>query len=661
MLVQGPGGIGKTTLTQEAANHPSVVARFGQRRWFAELETATDRDTFDAQLLLALGLDPTQGFATATQRLTQAPALLVLDNLETPWEGAGPAIEARLAVLAAIPGLALLASFRGQEAVGGARWTLRHRVDPLPYSEARALFLDIADSIPGDDPDLPALLDALGGVPLAICLTARRAAHRADLAGLWAEWQRIGPEIATWQGNNPSRLTSVPHSIALSLCSPRLNPDGHRLFGLLGQCPAGLAPADRAALLGDAAFAAEDGLVAVGLAYHRGPRLDLLPPVRDYAKRQCPPAEVDAARWCRHFLDRTRTEGERILGDGGAEALTDLTPEIANIDAALRAAPDLSLRAQAVAALGGAYRLLSASGAGSPATLDALARACAAANDTAGEAACHRWRGRSTSTAPTTTGRGCATRKPCRSIGLSGTCSARPLASNASAISRFAVPTTTRPGGAMRKPCRSIAVSATCSARPTASIASATSRSRRSEHDTARARYEEALPLYRRVGDVLGEANCICSVGDIALARSDHDTARARFEEALPLYRRVGNVLGEAHCIYSVGDIAFERSEHDTARARYEEALPLYRRVGEVLGEANCILRQGDLSLDEGDKAEAERHFHSALALYRAHPSHRRHGGLTRASCLGLRGRRAGGARASGAGGVAIDQPNGTG
>ena len=56
------------------------------------------------------------------------------------------------------------------------------------------------------------------------------------------------------------------------------------------------------------------------------------------------------------------------------------------------------------------------------------------------------------------------------------------------------------------------------------------------------------------------------------------------------LFRRVGDALGEAHCICSVGDIAFERSEHDTARARYEEALPLDRRVGEVLGGANCIL-----------------------------------------------------------------------
>src|SRR5205823_4649289 len=49
------------------------------------------------------------------------------------------------------------------------------------------------------------------------------------------------------------------------------------------------------------------------------------------------------------------------------------------------------------------------------------------------------------------------------------------------------------------------------------------------------------------------QARVIETLGDIAFDRSQHEEARRRFEEALPLFRQVGDVLGEANCIRSLG------------------------------------------------------------------------------------------------------------
>ncbi|HEX8493663.1 MAG TPA: tetratricopeptide repeat protein [Pyrinomonadaceae bacterium] len=140
---------------------------------------------------------------------------------------------------------------------------------------------------------------------------------------------------------------------------------------------------------------------------------------------------------------------------------------------------------------------------------------------------------------------------------------------------------------------------------------------RRSQYDEARERFEQALSLYRQVDDVLGEANCIYRLGEIALRRLQYDEARERFEQALPLYKHIGSVLGEANCIQNLGVIALKRSQYDEARERFEQALPLFQQVGEVLGEANCIQYLGVIALRRSQYDEARERFEQALSLYR--------------------------------------------
>jgi tetratricopeptide (TPR) repeat protein len=138
-----------------------------------------------------------------------------------------------------------------------------------------------------------------------------------------------------------------------------------------------------------------------------------------------------------------------------------------------------------------------------------------------------------------------------------------------------------------------------------------------SDPETARIRFEDALPLFRMGHDGRGEAHCLRRLGDAALERDDLDTAGLRYEEALPVYRRLRDRLGEANCLRSLGDIAAIRMALGAALERYAEATALYHRVGNLQGEAHCLRAQGDLALISNDLTDARDHYREALSLYR--------------------------------------------
>ncbi|MEU1459097.1 BTAD domain-containing putative transcriptional regulator [Streptomyces sp. NPDC005727] len=186
----GPGGAGKTRLSQEAAESVRHTARDGV--WLAELAPVDDPDAVPQAVLTAIGARETVLHGAGAEsmravadrhddpveRLVEHCArrrmLIVLDNCEHVVEAAAQLAER---LLAHCPQLTLLATSREPLGVPGE---LVRPVEPLPEPVALRLLADRgAAARPGfrveDDPEACAeICRRLDGLPLAIELAAAR-------------------------------------------------------------------------------------------------------------------------------------------------------------------------------------------------------------------------------------------------------------------------------------------------------------------------------------------------------------------------------------------------------------------------------------------------------------------------------------------------------
>ncbi len=293
--VLGGAGFGKSTLTIAVLHHPEIVARFGARRYFVRCEAARCRADVAAAAARHLAVDsPPDVERILLARLAEAPAVLVLDNFETPWDADGSQVEELLANLDAVPGLGLLVSIRGAQRPGGVRWAEPVRLERLALEDARTTFLDIAGRKFAADPLLDSLLDVVDHVPLAITLLAYAAEADPDLSGIWQRWHTERTAMLRRGAANERRL-NMELSYELSLKSPRITEDARRLLSVLALLPNGVAHADLAELI-PGALGAASVLRATSLAYDETGRLRLLAPVREYVARRYPPKPADAER-----------------------------------------------------------------------------------------------------------------------------------------------------------------------------------------------------------------------------------------------------------------------------------------------------------------------------------------------------------------------------
>lgn len=177
--------------------------------------------------------------------------------------------------------------------------------------------------------------------------------------------------------------------------------------------------------------------------------------------------------------------------------------------------------------------------------------------------------------------------------------------------------------------------------------------------NSGRASFQQALHLYRTVGDRRGEAAALSSLGLFAHMQSDFAQSKDFFEQALQIQRALGDRhseamtlnnlaglygkqgnyplsdqylrqtlhlarllgyrTGEMQALISLGVNQMAQRHNEAARATFEEALPMARQSGHLRSEGALLNNLGNLASDEQAYATAETFYQQALTV--AHKS----------------------------------------
>ena len=163
LTVTGPGGTGKTRLALQVA--AELVGTLRDGVFWVPLAGLSDPELVPSEVAQAIGApDDLAGFLRGRE------LLILLDNFEHLLDAA-PAVSA---ALASSGGVRVLVTSRSPLHVSGER---EYRLDPLPASDAAALFVERARAVGRElmpDSTVEAICRRLDGLPLAVELAAAR-------------------------------------------------------------------------------------------------------------------------------------------------------------------------------------------------------------------------------------------------------------------------------------------------------------------------------------------------------------------------------------------------------------------------------------------------------------------------------------------------------
>jgi len=139
----------------------------------------------------------------------------------------------------------------------------------------------------------------------------------------------------------------------------------------------------------------------------------------------------------------------------------------------------------------------------------------------------------------------------------------------------------------------------------------------RSEWQQALAAWQQALEIFREIGDRAGEAKTLNNIGVVYEKLGKYPEAIAQYEASLAIKRELGDRAGEANTLGNIGSVNVSLNRDDQALTYYQQSQAIREEIGDYAGQALSLWGIALIYQRSGDSANAIAIYQQGLAISR--------------------------------------------
>ncbi|MGD2089881.1 MAG: tetratricopeptide repeat protein [Candidatus Aminicenantes bacterium] len=135
------------------------------------------------------------------------------------------------------------------------------------------------------------------------------------------------------------------------------------------------------------------------------------------------------------------------------------------------------------------------------------------------------------------------------------------------------------------------------------------------DYDAALKQYEKSLEIKEKIGDIKAASSSLHQIGMIYQYKGDYDAALKQYEKAGEIFEKSGDFKGLSYNLHQVGIIYQLKGDYDFALKQYEKTKEIFEKIGDIKGVSSSLHQIGMVYQHRGDYNAALNQYGKAIEI----------------------------------------------